>query len=327
MALNRRRLFQLGAAAMAGGTGWNFALPVFAAAQTPASASDLGAKVGEKVKSRFKLGISITAKRGQCIQMEGTAPMPIEWPEQDVKIEEEDVTPGVRSAFREVSPTVRQLVLSVPFLAVGQEAHALLTVAISRAPITPPTVTDVFQLPDTKKLKVDMKQYLRASPGIETAKSKFRDISKEVTEGKGTAWEQVEALYDWTRENIEYVNGPFKGAWRALNDKNGDCEELSSVFIALCRCHGVPARTVWVPDHCYAEFYLEDDAGRGYWFPCQAAGARDFGGIPELRPILQKGDNFIVPEERKPVRYVAEKLTGKGGSPGVKFIRESLDAD
>ena len=42
----------------------------------------------------------------------------------------------------------------------------------------------------------------------------------------------------------------------ALRDGTGDCEELSSLFIALCRAHGIPARTVWVPDHCYPEFYL-----------------------------------------------------------------------
>ena len=52
---------------------------------------------------------------------------------------------------------------------------------------------------------------------------------------------------------------------------------------------------VWVPGHCYPEFYLEDAEGRGHWIPCQAAGTRAFGSMPEHRPILQKGDNFRVP--------------------------------
>ena len=115
----------------------------------------------------------------------------------------------------------------------------------------------------------------------------------------------------------------------ALRDGTGDCEEITSLFIAICRAAEIPARTVWVSGHCYPEFYLEDDKGKGHWFPCQSAGAREFGGITELRPILQKGDNFRPPKnshERQ--RYMAEYLTGSpgpgGGKPQVKFIREAV---
>jgi hypothetical protein len=48
--------------------------------------------------------------------------------------------------------------------------------------------------------------------------------------------------------------------------------------------------------------------------------------MPELRPILQKGDNFMVPEKKGPQRYVAEFLKGStlagGGRPEVTFVRE-----
>jgi hypothetical protein len=70
-----------------------------------------------------------------------------------------------------------------------------------------------------------------------------------------------------------------------------------------------------------------DDAGKGYWFPCQSAGAKAFGGIPETRPILQKGDNFHDPDRPKnALRYVNEFLKGmtiKGsGRPQVRFVQE-----
>ena len=42
---------------------------------------------------------------------------------------------------------------------------------------------------------------------------------------------------------------------------------------------------------------------------------RSFGGIAEQRPILQKGDNFTVPERREKQRYVSEFLKGDGGQP------------
>jgi hypothetical protein len=84
-----------------------------------------------------------------------------------------------------------------------------------------------------------------------------------------------------------------------------------------------------VPGHCYPEFYLQDNKGEGHWFPCQAAGTREFGGIMELRPILQKGDNFRPPKNSKErQRYMAEYLTGtpsaNGGKPQVRFIREAV---
>jgi hypothetical protein len=177
---------------------------------------------------------------------------------------------------------------------------------------------------------------LGPSPYIESRHQKIISLAKELTassedsESETSAWQTVEKIYDATRDRVKYVNGELKGAIRALNDGTGDCEELTSLFIALCRASKIPARTVWVDGHCYPEFYLEDDAGQGHWFPCQAAGTRDFGGIPETRPILQKGDNFKDPDRpRERQRYVSEFLKGAavkgGGQPKVKFVREVVN--
>jgi hypothetical protein len=52
-------------------------------------------------------------------------------------------------------------------------------------------------------------------------------------------------------------------------------------------------------------------------------GNRSFGGINDTRPILQKGDNFRPPYNRHDrQRYLAEYLTGSGGKPQAKFIRQ-----
>jgi len=154
---------------------------------------------------------------------------------------------------------------------------------------------------------------------------RIRQAADDLRDEDLTAWQQVEANYDWTREQVEYTNGPIKGALQALEDGTGDCEELTSLFIAICRAQGIPARTVWVPGHCYPEFYLVDEEGEGHWYPCQAAGDRSFGSMPDLRYILQKGDNFRVPEHRDRQRYVAEYLRGNNrrgsGDPQIHFIQ------
>ena len=118
-------------------------------------------------------------------------------------------------------------------------------------------------------------------------------------------------IYDWVRDTIEYRNGDLRQIKEALKDKQGDCEEMTGIFVALCRASDIPARCVWIPEHCYPEFYLEDEDGVGYWFPCQAAGERQFGQMHDYRPILQKGDRFKVPEEIAMQRYVSHFFSCK----------------
>jgi hypothetical protein len=175
-----------------------------------------------------------------------------------------------------------------------------------------------------------MRLFLGRSPYIDTRNRRIRSLALQLVKDKESAWDKVECLYDWVRDNVEYRDGPLKGATAALQDGYGDCEELSSLFIAMCRVNQIPARTVWVPGHCYPEFYLEDPQGTGHWIPCQAAGTRDFGSMPDHRPILQKGDNFQVPEKREAQRYVAEFLkvkTVRIGKPEVKFVRQLLPGE
>lgn len=296
--------------------------------QFGAGSDGKGPQLAKDLLQRYQIGMIVTAQGGPCTGIYATAPIPIDWPEQKVTIVNEELTPTVqKTEFRMIGGTVKQLLVSMPYIAPGDEAKALITVEIRRFSLTPPTDTSVYVLPNEKKLPKEMRLYLLPSPMIESTHSKIRQIAKEVAaEHKDAdAWKKVEAIYDVTREKVEYKKGPIKGALKSLQDGTGDCEELSSLFIAICRASGIPARIVWVPDHCYPEFYLEDKEGKGYWFPCQAAGTREFGGITEHRPILQKGDNFQIPEKSKErQRYVSEYLTGKGGNPKVKFIREQL---
>ena len=174
-----------------------------------------------------------------------------------------------------------------------------------------------------------LRTFLGPSPYIESDDPRIREAARQVVAEKPLAWEQAEAIFDWVRGKVEYrFDRNIKGARQALDDGFGDCEELTSLFVAMCRAVGIPARAVWVPGHCYPEFYLEDEQGQGHWYPCQAAGTRIFGAMPEARPILQKGDNFRAPGSRQALRYVQETLTAKNATadPEVQFVQKSLDA-
>ncbi len=278
---------------------------------------------------QWKVGVRITAKGGACAGLFATLPVPSQWEDQMVDKISEDASKHIsRIRFRQIDG-VRQMLIAIPQLNSGETAQAIFVYQVSRRANEAPKNTE--ELVISKRLPRQLKKYLAPSPGIESRHREIRNLAASLKDDSLPAWKQTEVLYDWVRKNVTYENGKFKGALAALRDRSGDCEELTSLFIALCRCLDIPARTVWIPGHCYPEFYLDDAEGVGHWFPCQAAGTREFGSMHDPRPILQKGDNFRVPEKKERQRYVSEYLTGKasagGGKPACEFIRESIEVD
>lgn len=289
-----------------------------------AEATASGPGLGDVRTLKYRVGLVVTAEGGPCSGLYATLPVPEEWPEQKVRVVAEDVSPTVRNLrYRTLPGGVKQMVVEIPELPAGKQARAVVTFELDRAAIVAPPDTAGLRIPE--KPDRALKAHLGTSPYIETRDPKIVALAK--TAGKDLdGWRKVEALYDTVRDKVEYRNGELKGARRALVDGWGDCEELTCLFIACCRVEGIPARTVWVEGHCYPEFWLVDGEGRGAWFPCQAAGARAFGGMPDQLPILQKGDSFRDPDRPgKPLRYVSEFCRGAavagGGSPQIDWIR------
>jgi transglutaminase-like putative cysteine protease len=296
-------------------------------AAVPAFADDPAApRLGEATISKWRIGVVVRAPAGAATGILATTPVPMDWPEQQVKILSEEKSPNVGSlTYRTLDSSVKQLLITIPKLAAGDEASAIVTFEVAKSNILPP---EQFAGLDTPKPSRDLAKFLQPSPYIESTDSKIKSLAAGLVEGKPTGWDRTATIFDWVRANVKYEFAEtIKPATAALKDGVGDCEELSSLVIAMCRASKIPARAVWVPGHTYPEFHLQDSQGIGRWYPCQAAGAdREFGGIREDRPILQKGDNFKVPEERGPQRYVKQFLSAKNAlaNPEVKFILERV---
>ena len=148
-------------------------------------------------------------------------------------------------------------------------------------------------------------------------------LADRITRGKTTNLEKARAVYDWTVENM-FRDPNTKGCGlgdvcQLLRKPGGKCTDISSVFIALCRASGVPAREIFsirlgkkpeeditTYQHCWAEFFLP-----GYgWVTADPADVRKamlvekleldtpktreyrayfWGGIDPYRVVLARG--------------------------------------
>lgn len=264
-----------------------------------------------------------------CTNVLATFVVPMEWPEQKVVLAGKTIDSAVTQwEVKEHPGGARQVVVRMLRVPGGSTVNATFTFQIDRARIVGPEQHDDLSIPNRPSRELRM--YLGNSPYIDASNSRVRAASRELAAMEAeNDWQRVEQIYDYVREHVEYVEGSLKNASDALQDGKGDCEEMTSLFVALCRNARIPARMVWIPDHCYPEFYLEDPEGQGHWFPCQAAGTRQFGRMDEYRPVLQKGDRFKVAERKVPVRYVSEffQCDREGKSdPRPNFVREQIDA-
>ncbi len=256
-----------------------------------------------------------------------TIPVPTDWPEQTVELYQEEIPTEVTSVeYRELNSGVRQLVAQIPKVSARQLIEMTVTFTVKTHQINAPSNTDGFKIP--ARVPRELKDYVGVSPQITYRNAKLRNKAKEIIAEKKNAWSQVEAMFDWVRDNIEYGNQEPTDSLSVFRKKKGGSEDLVGLFVAMCRAVKIPARMVWVEGAQYAEFYLVDKSGQGHWFPCNVAGRREFGSYAEPRVIQQKGDNIKVPEKDKRQKFCAEFVTGSGkAKPIVVFVRDLLPAN
>lgn len=296
-----------------------------AAAQFGAKTDGGGPRLGKTATHLWKTGIIVSAIGGRGVaKVYGTIPVPTDWPEQQVKVVKEDISPTVRGVnYRIVDNSIRQMVFEMPSIPAGGSGQALITFEVTKGALLPPADPSQYEIP--KSAPREVKKFLGSSPFIETSNARIKALAKELTAGKEDAWAELEAIYDGVREKVKVDSVKAAGAAAALREGKATKEDLTALFVACCRVHKVPARMVWVVDGCYAEFFLEQEKGKGYWFPASlTAREKEFGQVSDTNPIMQKGDNIRVPETKEAYRFVPEFIKANGvagGQPRPEFVR------
>lgn len=265
----------------------------------------------------LEVGIELTG-RGNATPLAATTTVPVACPEQ--KIDEEHVVAnGCQAQIRQLAPYSRQLCLSAPQIVDGQtiSAVAQLRLTISKQYFNYRRA----QFPEAQTVPNEVRrQYLGDSPGIETRCKEIKKLLDELRGKLTHPWDLAQQFAAWIPRHIQPQIGTYTGVIRALDAHRGDCEEMSAVFVALCRAAGIPARLVWVPNHNWAEFYLTDSEGQEHWIPAHTACYFWFGWTGAHELVLQKGDRIRVPERGRNFRLTEDWMQWGGRRPEVRYL-------
>lgn len=167
------------------------------------------------------------------------------------------------------------------------------------------------------------KLYTRPETFIESADPQIVAVADRVAGGEENPYLLARKFYEHIVITAHYrlVGKGLLGAKALLVNGEGECGDYASLFIALARAKGIPARSVvgyWAitgieQTHVWAEFYIE---GVG-WIPVdpmigqQSSSNREyyFGHMDNQRVILHKGFNVPM-DPTAPDNYKAPLMQG-----------------
>lgn len=147
----------------------------------------------------------------------------------------------------------------------------------------------------------------------------IQQISQSVKENANTENSLIIAkeLFIWLKNNTQYKTHPLQkeaqSALLTLQVKQGDCDDLSFLYISLCRAVGIPARfirgylldseseSILAVDHMWVEVFVGGNTGKEGWIPVECAGTGDLKGevhqnfgmedVFHLRLFIDDGSN------------------------------------
>ena len=134
---------------------------------------------------QMQVGVVIHASASPLKGIKCSVPVPMEWPEQQVKVMQEESSPQVRRvSYEMIGDSVKRMVMQIPFVGPGETAKVLVTLECLRHHIVAPKDTDQYAIPTRKQLTPALRKYLGPSPFIETKHSKIRKQAKEFTKNE-----------------------------------------------------------------------------------------------------------------------------------------------
>ncbi len=121
----------------------------------------------------------------------------------------------------------------------------------------------------------EVQQYTLSSKNIDAEHAEIVALAEELASGEDDLYKVVHKFAAWTQSNIEYnlstitAHASLPASW-VLESRQGVCDELTVLFIALNRAVGIPARFVSGMSYTDSELFTEEWGLHGWaevYFP------------------------------------------------------------
>jgi len=114
------------------------------------------------------------------------------------------------------------------------------TYQIESLPRTVPSLSK--QLAETsEEIPIDLLDYTQPN-ALYPDNKEITELATSITEGEETVYGKILVLIDWFEANSSYiVTEEPKRPEYMIRDPRGDCDDLSLLFITMCRSQGIPA--------------------------------------------------------------------------------------
>ncbi|KYK24898.1 hypothetical protein AYK25_05865 [Thermoplasmatales archaeon SM1-50] len=155
----------------------------------------------------------------------------------------------------------------------------------------------------------------------------------------------AQSLFSWLKKNIQYQIHPNEGTVRpasiTLESRQGDCDDLSFLYISLCRAVGIPARfirgylltenidgSVTATAHAWVDVFVGVSGSLNGWIPVECASSsnsieinihQNFGleTASHLRLFTDDGSNASLETSLTGISYVTR-------DPSITIILHSF---
>jgi transglutaminase-like putative cysteine protease len=132
-----------------------------------------------------------------------------------------------------------------------------------------------------KNLDTELDNFLYITPTIDYNDKQVMALASQIAYGEDDLYKVVHEIGVWVNKNIEYnlnsknVEASQSASW-VIENREGVCDEITNLFIGVCRALGIPARFVSGLSYSNLDIFEENWSPHGWaevWFP-------DVGWVP-----------------------------------------------
>ena len=142
---------------------------------------------------------------------------------------------------------------------VASGGNVAITIRFMAKITLPPAISDSY-IGGLGEIPPDLEKYTTADKYWEVNDSTIRSLSQSLTKSETSVLNKVKAIYNYVIDNIKYDDAKFQailsgqntvryGAVKTLALGKGVCQDISDLFVTVCRASGIPAVEVCGPTY------------------------------------------------------------------------------